>query len=86
MNNSKVEYVYEDENGQEYTTEQLQEEDDAMDQQDQPAPADEIQEVMIVERPLDELTANGRLTSLSHDTNAERDPDCKRKGKQRPKN
>ncbi|KAH1002216.1 uncharacterized protein LOC109537669 isoform X2 [Dendroctonus ponderosae] len=72
----KVEYVYEDENGQEYTTEQMQEED-AMDQQ--APPPDEIQEVMIVERPLDELTVNGRLTSLAHETNAERDPDCKRK-------
>lgn len=77
MNDSKVEYVYEDENGQEFTAQEhhLQEED-LMDQHG--ATEGEVHEVMIVDQS-GELQPTEGDTSLIHDENSERDPDCRRK-------
>lgn len=77
MNNSKVEYVYEDENGQEYTTGEHQLPNDGMEQHG--VAAGEVQEVMIVDQNMEIHVSEG-ATSLAHDTNADRDPDCKRRG------
>ncbi|KAL1517517.1 hypothetical protein ABEB36_001273 [Hypothenemus hampei] len=77
MNNTKVEYVFQDENGQEYTAEgdPIQEEDIMEKQQLQGA---EIEEVMIVEHTSDlEGDEDGGKTNA--DINTERDPDCKRR-------
>ncbi|XP_066138507.1 uncharacterized protein [Euwallacea fornicatus] len=69
---TKVEYIYEDENGQRYTAagqplEEHQDDD-----------TDDIEEVMIVEQN-PEISVIEEATGLAHDVNAERDPDCRRK-------
>ncbi|XP_050301739.1 uncharacterized protein LOC126739948 isoform X2 [Anthonomus grandis grandis] len=73
MENAKVEYVYEDENGQEFTAEEQQiTEADLLEQQG------EVQEIMIVEHHSENQELGENKPSLLHAENADRDPDCKR--------
>lgn len=77
MATSKVEYIYEDEDGHEYTAEEPLHEDDMLDEQDNAS--GQYQEVMIVDNSPD-MNVSLIPESLVHDLNHERDPDCKRKG------
>lgn len=69
MNDATVEYVYEDENGQQYTNHELLEE-----------VKHNPEEVMIIEHQED-IQKHIADDTLGHDENLDRDPDCRRKGK-----
>lgn len=76
MATSKVEYIYEDEDGHEYTAEEPLHEDDMLEEDNT---SGQYQEVMIVDDSPD-MKVRIVPESLVHEINSERDPDCKRKG------